>query len=164
VSNGQPLLWPAPTERDHRSVYASEATWERNNRRPLSETAGLWATLTVADTEGGRMTRSGLRRDELLLRGQAKQLHSHLDPASGNNGLPSSGSGLILNPLFAENLMNWPPGYSLLAAGLNMPPPSASTGCASSATAWFRWKRRTRSELSRLALQPTFPAQLDLFG
>lgn len=33
-------LLPTPTSRDHKSGKASQETWDRNNRRPLSETLG----------------------------------------------------------------------------------------------------------------------------
>jgi hypothetical protein len=155
-------LWPTPTERDYRSIHAGAETHDKNSR-PLSEAAGLWATPTVADTEGGRKTRSGPRKDELLLRGQAQELHHHLDLEPASNGAPSSPPGLTLNPSFVEWLMDWPMGWSLLALG-SLSMAFASSGCASSATVFFRWRRRTRSELSRLALPPALPAQLDLFG
>jgi hypothetical protein len=187
-------LWPTPTARDHRSVYASEATHDHNSR-PLSEAAGLWATPkaseagpdfakldrsmtgvalpaqvalwatpTVADTEGSRLSRSGPRADELLLRGQAVELHSHLDPLPPTHGAKRSASGLTLNPLFVEWLMGWPPGWTTLIAGNPSPCRGGSIAFGFSEMAWCRWRRRMRSELSRLALPPTAPAQLSLFG
>ena len=45
----------------------------------------------------------------------------------------------ILNPLFVEALMGWPTGW---------------TGFASVATAWFRWLRRMRCDLSQLNCWP----------
>jgi hypothetical protein len=152
-----PNEWPTPTERDHRSVYASDVTRAKNSR-PLSEAVGMWATPTVADTEGGRANRSGRRSGELLLRGQAKAGRFHQGHTTASNGADSLPSGLILNPLFVEWLMGWPAGFTMTLSA------SASTGCASSEMAWFRWRRLMRSELSRLASPPAFPAQLDLFG
>ena len=156
-------LWPTLTARDERSVYASPQTHGRNSR-PLSEVAGMWATPTVADTEGGRLSRSGDRSTELLLHGQAKALHSRLDPMTSPPGGTSSPPDRFLNPLFVESLMAWPPGWTALAIGHVSPPSYAWTGCAYSETAWFRWRRRMRLELSRFALPNTLPAQLDLFG
>lgn len=156
-------LWPTPIERDYRSIHAGAETHDKNSR-PLSEAAGLWATPTVADTEGGRKTRSGPRKGELLLPGQARELTRRLDPEPASNGAPSSPPGLTLNPLFVEWLMDWPTGWTLLADGPLTPSACESTGCASSAMVFYRWRRRLRSELSRLALPPTRPAQLDLFG
>jgi len=189
-----PLLWPTPTERDHRSVYGGQDT-HLKNKRPLSEAAGRWATPlasdgdkgaagqkfgrgnlplasqaaqwatpTVADTEGGRLSRSGPRDGELLIRGQALALHSHLDPATLPDGAPLSRSGLTLNPLFVESLMNWPPGWSALALGQPTPVATAWTGCASWAGAWFRWRRLMRSALLRQSLPEPLPVQLSLFG
>jgi DNA (cytosine-5)-methyltransferase 1 len=170
-------LWPAPTARDHRSIHASQDT-HHSNSRPLSEAAGLWAaplaselrqrpgrfaqgvaslpaqatlwaTPTVADTEGGRLSRSGERADELLLRGQALRLVSHPDPLAMTTGEKRLPSGLVLNPWFVERLMGWPTGW---------------TACDFSATALSHWRRRMRSELWRLGSPPTLPAQLSLFG
>lgn len=154
-------LWPTPTERDHRSVHASDVIHARN-ARPLSETAGLWATPTIADTDGGRRTRSGPRKDELLLPGQVRELHHRLDPTTPPPGGKSSRSGLTLNPSFVEWLMDWPEGWTLLPLGESTA--FASTGCASSGMAFCRYRRRLRSELSRFVLHPSPPAQLDLFG
>ena len=109
----------------------------------------LWATPTVADTEGGRMSRSGERSGELLLHGQARALLGLPDPSTIPPGGNSSRYGLVLNPWFVERLMGWPTGW---------------TACACSATALSHWKRRMRSELSRLGSPPMPPVQLDFFG
>jgi hypothetical protein len=156
-------LWPTPIARDDRSIYARPTTHGKNSR-PLSEAVGLWATPTVADTEGGRLSRSGDRKDELLLRGQAKALHSRQDPQTLPPGETSSASGLILNPLFVEWLMGWPAGFTGLILGPRLRAPSAWTGCAYSEMALFRWRRHMRSALLRLPLPNVPPAQLDLFG
>lgn len=171
--------WPTPTERDHRSIHASTSTLNANSR-PLSEAAGLWATPkateagpdlaklersstglalpaqaslwatpTVADTEGGRLSRSGDRKGELLLHGQARAQRGRrvllTTPPGGN----SSRFGLTLNPWFVERLMGWPTGW---------------TACDFSETALSHWRRRMRSELSRLGWPPALPVQLDFFG
>jgi hypothetical protein len=182
-------LWPTVTERDHRSVYASEAT-HAFNKRPLSETAGrwatplvsdglksgplqqfgtggrplagqaaTWATPTQADVTGGHRSRSGSRAGELLLPGQAKALSPHLDPATSPAGVTSAPSGLTLNPSFAEWLMDWPADWSL-----TLDPPTALTACVSREMAFRRFRRRLRSQLSRADLPDAPPAQLDLFG
>jgi hypothetical protein len=156
-------LWPTPTERDHRSVYASPQMHVRN-ARPLSEAAGRWATPTVADTEGGRANRSKERSGELLIRGQALLLHSRQDPTTLTDGTPSLRSGLTLNPLFVESLMNWPPGWSALAIGRDTPEPNAWTGCVYSAAVLSRWRRLMRSALLQQSLLEPLPAQLDFFG
>jgi hypothetical protein len=190
----QTTLWPTPTERDHRSVYASPDMHSRN-ARPLSEAAGRWATPlssngekgsaaqafgrgntslpgqaakwstpTVADTEGGRANRSKERSGELLMRGQALLLHSRQDPTTLTDGSPFSRFGLTLNPLFVESLMNWPPGWSALAIGRATPEPHAWTGCVYSAAVLSRWRRLMRSALLQQSLLEPLPAQLDLFG
>lgn len=130
----------------------------------LPAQAALWQTPTVANTEGGQRSRSGRRRGELLLPGQAMARHSPPDPQTTPDGAARSNSGLTLNPHFVEWLMNWPPGWTMLADGPLPPDWPASTGCASSEMAWFRWRRRMRSVLLRAASPPTFPPQLDLFG
>lgn len=151
-------FWPTPTERDHRSVHAGPDTLNKNSR-PLSERAGLWQTPTVADVTGGHKSRSGRRKAELLLPGQAQALSHHLDPTTPSDGAAPSPSGLILNPWFVEWLMDWPEGWTTLAIQ------RGSNGPAFSAMAFCRWRRRTRSELSRIALAPEpEPAQLDFFA
>jgi hypothetical protein len=186
--------WPTPTARDHRSVHATPETHAKRARPlsetvglwatpkatiagpdfaktdrsatglALQAQASLWATPTVADTEGGRLNRSGARQDELLLRGQAKALHSRQDQGTSPPGETSSPYALTLNPLFVEWLMGWPQGFTALVLGPTLRAPFAWTGCAYSEMALCRWKRLTRSALWRLPLPPGLPAQLDLFG
>ena len=55
-----------------------------------------------------------------------------MPPAGGD----TSDTRRSLNPLFVEALMGWPSGW---------------TGFGSAATAWSRWLRRMRCELSRLS-------------
>jgi hypothetical protein len=97
-----PDEWPTPTERDHRSVYASDAT-RGHNSRPLSEAAGAWATPTIADTEGGRANRSGARAGELLLRGQAKVNRFRQDRMTEPPGEPSLALRPHLEPVFRRS-------------------------------------------------------------
>jgi hypothetical protein len=176
AKNSRPLseiagMWPTPTERDHRTPNSPDSQARRNVGHNVARgqqlpnyVEGIWATPTVADTEGGRLSRSGPRAGELLLRGQARELHSRLDPPTTEVGATSSSSGLILNPSFVEHLMNWPPDFTLLAVSDSDASRTGSTACGSSEMAWSRWKRRMRSELSRFDLLPTTPPQLDLFG
>lgn len=144
-----------------------------------------WSTPAVADVQGGRKARSGDRSTELLLNGQAEVLTrsmwptpatrdhhaqgaSHntkaqsdslatvvahrlgpLDPTTSTAGETSSPSGRKLNPLFVEMLMGWPPGW---------------TNFACSETALSHWRRRMRSELSRIDFHDAPPEQPSLFG
>lgn len=71
-------MWPTALAADHRSIYASEETHEKN-ARPLREAVGgwvrkLWNAPTVASATGGQANRGGDRQDELLLAGQARHL------------------------------------------------------------------------------------------
>jgi hypothetical protein len=159
----QANLWATPLASSGDKGGPAQA-FGQGGGTPLAAQASRWATPTVADTEGGRANRSGDRSGELLIRGQALQLHSRQDPMTSPDGATPLRSGLILNPLFVETLMGWPPGLSGLAIGHHTPAPCAWTGCACSAVAWFRWRRLSRSALSRLSLPEPLPVQLDLFG
>ncbi len=118
---------------------------------PLAAQAGQWSTPSVADVTGGRMTRSGDRKDELLLNAQAKAASdfSHQAPQTPPGGQPSSSVGRTLNPQFVEWLMGWPLGW---------------TSFACSETEWSRWQGLMRSALSSLGSPLAAPAQLSLFG
>jgi hypothetical protein len=123
---------------------------------PLPAQAQQWATPSMADTTGGRMSRSGDRSNEPLLKGQANTLVSSLpDPVIyAVGGIPSK-ERRSLNPLFVEWLMGWPPGWTLLAW----------TDFACSETALSVWKQRMRFALLQLGLPPAAPlVQHDLFA
>jgi hypothetical protein len=124
---------------------------------PLASQTALWCTPAVADVTGGRTSRSGDRKDELLLNSQAKALSTLPDPETPEPGAPSSRAGRTLNPLFVEMLMSWPPGWTLLCG-------NGSIDYACSATAFTLWQQRMRSALSQLVSPPEAPAQLSLFG
>lgn len=77
------------------------------------------------------------------------------DRPISTDGEESSHIRRTLNPQFVEWLMGWPRGWTLLGW--------TDLGC--SATALSLYRRRMRSELSRLGLPPAeAPAQLALFG
>lgn len=146
---------------------------------PLVAQASRWSTPSVADSTGGRTSRSGDRKDELLLNSQAKAVSSWPTPTSlsfaeshqpGNSasynatmelasslrGPPKETAGetcsserRTLNPLFVEWLMGWPTGW---------------TASACSATELSRFKQHMRSALSQLTSHAAPPAQLSLFG
>lgn len=146
---------------------------------PLVAQASQWSTPSVADVTGGRTSRSGDRKGELLLNSQAKTVSSWPTPTSlsyadshqpGNSrsynatmalasslpapvtatdGPTSSPERRALNPRFVEWLMGWPTGW---------------TASECSATALCRFKRRMRSALSQLTSHAAPPAQIDLFG
>ncbi len=118
-------------------------------RPTLAGQASLWSTPSVADITGGRTSRSGARKGEVMLNGQAKALSSRQVPATSTTGEASSNAGRKLNPLFVAWLMGWPRGWT-------------SFDC--SATALFHFKRRMRCALSQLASPEEAPAQLRLFG
>lgn len=88
----------------------------------LSEEAALWQTISVADTTGGRLSRSGKRSDEPLLRGQAKQWQmprAEMDSGRHRGEADTLHSQVKniepkkrLNPNFVAWLMGWPPGWT----------------------------------------------------
>jgi hypothetical protein len=47
------LCWPSPIARDHKSTQAGADTHSKNSR-PLSEAAGLWATVIAHDSVKGK--------------------------------------------------------------------------------------------------------------
>ena len=114
----------------------------------------VWSTPSVADTEGGRMSRSKERSNELLLNGQSAALSSHLDPTTSQAGETSSKERRSLNPRFVGWLMGWPLGWTGLAL----------TSSACSATELSRFKSRMRFALSQLSLPEPPPVQQSLFG
>lgn len=158
-------LWPTPNAglhndgEDPESFQARLKVLKEKHRNgngagtPLAMAVKLWQTPSVADTTGGRMTRSGDRSGEMLLKGQAVAF-SLQDPTTETPGLPSSTqprtSRPQLNPIFVEWLMGWPIGWTAF-------------GC--SETGWFRYRQRTRTALSSLASpSAALPPQLSLFG
>lgn len=141
------VLWATPTTGNRTSDKAKHG-------RPTSgpsrggpsfgledQAALLWATPTVADTQGGRMSRSGARSDELLLKGQAAQWATPTSrdwkdttPQPDREGRSETNSQLglqvlatatdgpdgsppadrpRLNPAFVEALMGFPPGWTV---------------------------------------------------
>ena len=144
--------WPTARAREE-SQYNSEDDYVALSRKVM-----VWQTPAIADTEGGRMARSGERSDELLLKGQAQAwgtptARDHKDGASTLentpvNGLlgrqvltatgpasPSDSGPRRLNPAFVEWLMGLPQGW---------------TDFAPVETEFYRWQRLMRSELSSL--------------
>lgn len=91
---------------------------ERGARKGISlhHEVANWVTPTAAIAAGGQTSRSGDRKDELLLTGQATSLSGPLDPTTSTDGAQRSTSGLQLNPLFVEWLMGWPRGWTSLAS------------------------------------------------
>lgn len=141
--------WPAPIASDHRSIYATEATHEKNSR-PLREVVGRWCAPTVACATGGQISRGGDRQEERLLGGQALHVSSLLAPMTSQDGSNTSPFDRTLNPRFVSELMGWPTGL---------------TDFACSETELSRFRERMRSELLRIGLPPAAPpAQTDLFG
>lgn len=110
---------------------------------PIAMQAMMWATPSVADTEGSRKSRSGDRGDELLLNGQAEALSTFLPslpaPRMRTAGGRLSRATKRLSPRFVEWLMNWPDGW---------------TAFGSVATEFIHWRARMLSELCRLSSRP----------
>lgn len=156
-------LWRTPTVGSENSMRGHGMTPETATKRienghtiNLQDQVALWSTPSIADVDGGRMSRSGARSDELLMKGQAAAaLSSRLVPMTYQVGGIPSKERRSLNPLFVEWLMGWPPGWTLLAW--------TDLGC--SGMALCLWRQRMRSALSQLASPSAAPpAQLALFG
>ena len=128
-----------------------------NKPRPTLEgqAKNLWQTPAVGMISGGQTSRSGNRKDEMLINGQADQTSrlARPVPETSTDGVASSTPRRSLNPLFVEWLMNWPTGWTALA--ISTPAP---TGFACSETELSHWKRRMRFELSALALAEEAPS------
>jgi hypothetical protein len=121
----------------------------------LNEQAPMWSSPSVGDVTGGHKSRSGDRKNEQLLNGQANALSSRPDLTTYPVGGISSPDRRSLNPLFVEWLMGWPHGWTLLGW----------TDFACSEMELSRWKARMRSALFALGLPDEGPpAQLSLFG
>lgn len=148
------MLWSSPRASDGEKGGPNQSFGAGGI--PLAAQTVQWATPSVADTTGGRMTRSGDRSGEELLKGQANTLASSLPVQTTYDvGETSSKPRRSLNPLFVEWLMGWPPGWTLLAW----------TDFACSATALCHYKRLMRSALLQLASPQTAPPQqLGLFA
>lgn len=160
--------WPTPATRDYKGANSADHLEISTGAKHLDQlpnfVAHLWVSPSVAISTGGQTSRSGDRKNELLLSGQASETTTLIsllpDRPISTVGEESSHIRRTLNPLFVEWLMMWPFGWTSLAL---MPP--ASIGSACSAMEWSRFKRRMRSELSRIDLPPPAPpAQLALFG
>jgi hypothetical protein len=100
--NSRPLsevvgAWPTPQARDGdgRGADAKRLTQPgRHGGYNLDDWAAKWATPSVADVMGGHLTRSGARKSEPLLNGQAKAHSSHLDPTTSPPGRSSPNAHL----------------------------------------------------------------------
>lgn len=108
---------------------------------PLPAQAAAWATPTARDGKDGYLVSTATPTNRLLGRQVLTMTRA------GDDG---SNESRALNPRFVEALMGWPPGWS----EAHPRTPTASSDCASSATAWSRWWRRMRSELSALGSMP----------
>ncbi|MFD2232783.1 hypothetical protein [Phaeospirillum tilakii] len=150
-----PAIWPTPRAGDGDK-------WSARKQRDdsLTQQAMAWPTPAARDWRAPNSAASHDRRNEGSGRGQ--QLPNFVEhrfsslPAPGTSDGPTSSpngqtSRRRLNPQFAEWLMQWPIGW---------------TACDSSATAFARWKQRSRSALSALLSRPAIEAdgQLRLFG
>lgn len=96
------LSWPTATVKgDHNKKGLSPTSGDG-----LATAAGMWATPTVAMAQGGNLTRSGARSNELLLKGQAKfwgtpTARDWKDGACANADVPTNG-------LLGRQAPRWP--------------------------------------------------------
>lgn len=85
-------LWPTP-----RTITGGAESAERKQELGRTESGGgdlqsaalTWSTPSVADVTGGRTSRSGDRKDELLLNSQAKLISDSLAPYARENIWPT---------------------------------------------------------------------------
>lgn len=147
--------------------------------------AHLWSTPSVADTTGGRLSRSKDRSDELLMRGQAKALSNALWPTPtslsfGDSHQPgnsrsynltmersSSLSSLLAPETSTDGAPSSPERRSLnprfVEWLMGWPHEWTSFGCSEMALS--RWRQHMRTALSSLASpSAALPPQLSLFG
>lgn len=148
-------LWSTPRASDGEKGGPNQAFGAGGTPLPAQAVKGLWQTPAVGMISGGQTGRSGDRRDEVLINGQAAQtsLSARPDPETSTPGAPCSNERRSLNPLFVEMLMGWPAGWTSLA--ISTPEP---TGFACSETAFTLWRRRMQSELSALGLPDAAPS------
>ena len=114
----RPESWATPRAADAAGVdYQYDQGNHAKPRLMLPGLAKAWATPEGMD--GGKISRGGKRKDELLLTGQVKQ---------SSNGK--------LNPRWVETLMGLPVGWTMPSC--QSPATTAQTNCACSATELFQ--------------------------
>jgi len=131
--------WPTPAARDVKGANRNET----HATDQLANVVNHWLTPDVPN--GGRGLRTGQTptgtmpdgsKRQVGLENQTRSLSGPPLPATATAGDPPSSAMRRLNPRFVEWLMGWPLGW---------------TDFAPVATEWSRWRRRMRSELSRLS-------------
>lgn len=127
--------WPTPLAGDskgtrNRTSNRSETARPRNDGTTLCDATRMWMTPTARDHKDGATSLANTPVNGLLGR------QVLVTPTAGGR---SCDTPRTLNPQFVEALMGWPTGW---------------TGFGSVATAWSRWSRRMRSELSQLNCWP----------
>lgn len=137
--------WPTHTAKSEAQVYGEDGA----TGTTLPGAALRWQTPSVADTMGGRMSRSGERSDEPLLKGQAERVMRslsgpHAQPIAGR-GTPFSLGGRILRPQLSALFVEWLMGVKLGATCVCATEVIASED---SAMQLSRRKPRRRSERS----------------
>jgi hypothetical protein len=191
-------IWQASTWSTPRATDGEKGGPNQSFRNgaglPLPSQAFQWPTPSVADTTGGRMSRSGDRANEPLLKGLApivsEKVSARPTPAvTDSNGARNRTSGrsdpnskhhdgVTLNDAILLYSLPDPTtsthGVSSSTERRTLNPlfvewlmgwPPGWTDFACSATALSRWKAAMRSALSQLASPSAAPpAQLALFG
>lgn len=176
-------LWRSPTSSEEKRGATPDWTPKpQAGEHSLTRQASLWSPPSVADVEGGRTSRSGDRKDELLLNTQAKAASS---PSSlpalviWRLGPPCWRDRLTVLRLYRTLTQPRAPTWARLrtwAARATRPKLSAAfvewlmgwppgwTACACSATELSRFRARMRSALWALPSHDAPPAQPSLFG
>lgn len=101
---GQAKAWSSPSAHDGRRPGPDLSSTQRGN---LSREAANWVTPSVAISTGGQTSRSGDRKEELLLTGQAQLVSFLLDQGIFGAGLTSWVDDQT-SPLSPDATEQWP--------------------------------------------------------
>ena len=136
-------LWATPKACDGAKPSAG-----KRRTRDLTHQSKRWPTPAARDAKGANSERHVREAKGRAHMDQLANFAVHSRPARtiSKAGGNTCGATRVLNPAFVEALMGWPVGWTDVRIRLN----TAPTGCASPETAWCRWLRRMRGELSRL--------------
>lgn len=130
--------WPTP-----RAGEGDKWSAGKQKKDSLQQVSRQWPTPGANDHKG--TAKEGQRRGQLDEAAEQKYRFSPPDPQT-SDGPPSSKARRTLNPLFVELLQGWPIGW---------------TDCDSAVTGLSLYRRRMRTELSRLCSRT--PEQASMF-
>lgn len=177
-------LWSSPKAADGRAGPDFAKVDRSTTGDALPAQTALWSTPSVADTTGGRTSRSGDRADEILLNGQSEAVSKAIwssprvqrGPWQRDNGDPEKqrltleGEAAAFSP---QDPTTSPDGSPSSPSTRRLNPrfvehlmgwPEGWTRFGCSETQLSLWKRQSRSELLRIGLSQPVAQQFDLFG